>query len=139
MVVVASIWESGWNTPIKEFDLWYYPLQDFGVDEFAMTPISGIRLNNKVQEFNNVEEILQHYNLPVVLCSEYGETSLENFEHPKDALYLFNRTSGGSIINNPEHSIRIETKLNKGMLWGHQAASIILYDRFLKNGNNNSR
>lgn len=139
MVVVASVWESGWNTPIKEFDLWYYPLMDFGVDEFAMTPVSGARLNNKVQEFHSVEEIIEHYKLPVILCTEYGKSTLKEFAHPKDALYLFNRTSGGNIVENPEYSLKIETKLDKGMLWGHQSASIILYDRFIKNGNNNSR
>jgi len=132
MVVVASIWESGWNTPIKEFDLWYYPLKDFGIDELAMTPVSGIRLNNKVKEFHSVEEIVQHYGLPIIICTEKGETSLENFKHPKDALYLFNRTSGGELPVKEDFSVRIETKLNKGMLWGHQAASIILYDRFKK-------
>jgi tRNA(Leu) C34 or U34 (ribose-2'-O)-methylase TrmL len=132
MVVVAGVWEAGWNTPIKEFELWHFPLKDFGVDEFAMTPVSGIRLNNKVQEFHSVEEIIQHYGLPVILCTEYGESTLEEFKHPKDALYLFNRTSGGVIVEHPDYTLRIETKLNKGMLWGHQAASIILYDRFKK-------
>jgi tRNA(Leu) C34 or U34 (ribose-2'-O)-methylase TrmL len=132
MVVVASMWEYGWNTPIKEFDLWHYPLKDFGVDEFAMTPVSGIRLNNKVQEFHSVEDIIKHYGLPVILCTEHGEYTLEEFEHPENALYLFNRTSGGIIVEKPDYSLRIETKQNKGMLWGHQAASIILYDRFKK-------
>lgn len=132
MVIVASIWEYGWNTPIKEFDLWHYPLKDFGVDEFAMTPISGIRLNNKVKEFNSVEDIVKHYGIPVIICEETGETTLEEFKHPEDALYLFNRTSGGKLPVNANYSIRVETKLNKGLLWGHQAASIILYDRFKK-------
>jgi hypothetical protein len=131
MVVVAGIWESGWNTPIKEFDLWHYPLRDFGVDELAMTPVSGIA-TNKVREFHSVEDIIQHYELPVVICSEKGEVELGEFEHPKDALYLFNRTSGGVLPGNHDYSIRIETKQNKGLLWGHQAASIILYDRFKK-------
>ena len=139
MIVVASIWEEGWNTPIKEFDLWYYPLRDFGVDEFAMTPVSGI-FTNKVREFNTVEEIIEHYGLPVILCDEGGETSLQDFDHPEDALYLFGRTSR-SLLGSYEfnHSVKVETKNNKGLLWGHQAASIILYDRLLKNGNNNSR
>jgi len=132
VIVVASVWEYGWNTPIKEFDLWYYPLKDFDVDEFAMTPVSGIRVNNKVQEFHSVDAMIQHYDLPVILCTEDGKDDLVDFKHPKDALYLFNRTSGGVIINNPTYTLKISTKLNKGMLWGHQAASIILYDRFKK-------
>ena len=42
IVKVASYWELDWNTPIKEIDLWRYPLQDFGVETFYMTPITGI-------------------------------------------------------------------------------------------------
>ena len=132
MVVVASIWEQGWFDYKIELDLWYYPLKDFGVDEFAMTPISGIQLNNKVKEFKSVEDMIQHYNLPVILCTEHGNSTLEEFEHPEDALYLFNRTSGGDLTYLQDYSLRIITKNNKGMLWGHQAASIILYDRFKK-------
>jgi|TARA_R110000824_G_scaffold106610_18_gene252156 hypothetical protein len=139
MIVVAGVWEQGWFDYKTELNLWYYPLKDFGVDEFAMTPISGVELNNKVREFKNVEDIIQYYNLPVILCTEHGESTLEEFEHPKDALYLFNRTSGGIIVNKPDYSLKIETNLNKGMLWGHQAASIILYDKFIKNGNINKR
>lgn len=131
MVVVAGVWEQGWFDFKTELNLWHYPLRDLGVDEFAMTPKSGLN-KREVQEFHSVDEIIQHYDLPVILCTEYGETTLEEFEHPEHALYLFNRTSGGVITNKHTHSLRIETKLNKGMLWGHQAASIILYDRFKK-------
>jgi len=140
MVVVAGVWEEGWNTPLKEFDMWYYPLTVFGVDEFAMTPVSGIRLNKKVQEFHSVDEIILHYGLPVIICDEGGKTPLKTFKHPKDVLYLFNRVSGGTHIGKEtETSLRIETKLPQGLIWGHQAASIILYDRFIKDGNSNNR
>ena len=79
MVVVAGIWEDGWNTPIKELDLWHYPLRDFAVDELAMTPISGIA-TNKVREFHRIEDIVEYYNLPVIICTEHGETDLADFE-----------------------------------------------------------
>lgn len=138
MVVVAAIWEDGWNTPIKEFDLWYYPLQDFGVDEYVMTPVSGI-LTKKVKEFHTVEEILEKYKeLPIILCDINGEQNLEEFKHPKDALYFFGRSSRSIVSSHGagHQSLKIVTPNNKGTLWGHQAASIILYDRFLKSGNN---
>jgi hypothetical protein len=114
-------------------------MKDFGVDEIAMTPVSGIRLNNKVKEFNSIEDMVEYYNLPVIICARNGETSLEEFEHPKDALYLFNRTSGGELPVKKGLSLSIKTKLNAAMLWGHQAASIIMYDRFIKDGNNINR
>lgn len=140
MVVVAGIWEQGWNTPIKEYDLWHYVLMDFGVDEYAMSPVSGIK--GKIKEFHNVEEIIKYYNLPVILCDEsYGSIDLKDFEHPKDALYLFGRTNMGLPVMNRESytSIKFSTPKNLGTIWAHQAAGIILYDRFLKNGNNDSR
>lgn len=128
MIIVAGVWEQGWFDSKTELNLWYYPLRDLGVDEFAMTPKSSLN-SNKVQEFHSVDEMIQHYGLPVILCTEFGTSTLDTFIHPENALYLFNRTSGGVIVNNPDYSLKIETKLNKGMLWGHQAASIILYDR----------
>jgi hypothetical protein len=131
MIVVAGVWEQGWFDYQTELNLWYYPLKDLGVDEFTMTPISGLN-SKKVQEFHSVEELIQHYGLPVIICTENGKTDLKDFKHPKDALYLFNRTSGGELPLSPDYTLKISTELNKGMLWGHQAASIILYDRLNK-------
>lgn len=131
MVVVAGVWEQGWFDSKTELNLWHFPLRELGVDKFAMTPHLGLN-NIKVEEFHNVEELVQHYGLPIIIGTEYGEHSLEDFEHPKDALYLFNRTSGGELPVQADYTLRVETKLNKGMLWGHQAASIILYDRLKK-------
>ena len=138
MIVVGAVWEQGWFDQETEVNLWHYPLKDFGVDEFAMTPIFDIK-NNNVKQFHNVELMIQHYGLPVINCTEYGEITLDEFTHPKDALYIFNRTSGGVMPGKHDYSLRIETTNNKAMLWGHQAASIILYDRFIKHGNNNKR
>lgn len=138
MIVVAAPWEFGWNTPIKEYDLWHYPMREFGVDELAFTPISGIRKKG-IREFPSIEELINYYDLPVIQCEEKGEQSLIEFSHPEGALYLFAKTSN-PLLHLGYSSLKIETPLNKGMLWGHQAASIILYDRFLKqHGNNNSR
>lgn len=131
MVVVCGVWEQGWFDYQTELNLWRFPLKDLGVDEFAMTPISGLE-SNKVREFHSIEEMVNNYNLPIINCTEHGVSNLKDFQHPKDALYIFNKTSGGNLPIIPDHTLKIETKLNKGMLWGHQAASIILYDRFLK-------
>lgn len=130
MVVVGSMWEFGWNTPIKEYDLWHYPMKELGVDEIAMSPVSGIK--GDIREFHTVDEMIEYYNLPVIMCDELGETSLGEFKHPKEALYLFGRTSR-SLLGQYNHypSLRVETPEGKGMLWGHQAASIVMYDRYL--------
>ena len=49
MIKIAGLWELGWNTPIKEVEQWEFPLRDYGVDEFIMSPVSGIS-NNAVKE-----------------------------------------------------------------------------------------
>jgi hypothetical protein len=131
MVVVAGIWEQGWFDFKTELNLWQFPMRELGVDELAMTPVSGMK-TSKVREFRSVDELVQHYSLPLIIGTEYGECPLKDFEHPQDALYLFNRTSGGSLPVKANYTLKVETKLDKGMLWGHQAASIILYDRLIK-------
>lgn len=128
MIVIGAIWEQGWFDSKTELNLWQFPLRDLGADEFAMTPISELN-NDKVTEFHSVKDMVQHYGLPVIIVTEHGKEVSRNFKHPESALYLFNRTSGGELPVKPLHTLRIETKINKGMLWGHQAASIILYDR----------
>ena len=129
MVVVAGTWELGWNTPIMEVDLWLFPLRDLGVTEFAMTPVSGI-VNPKVKEFANFEEIAENYKLPIVIVEENGQTELKDFKHPKECIYMFGKANFNPQYNFPSaKTLRIETAENKGLLWPHQAASIVLYHR----------
>jgi len=133
MIKVAGMWELGWNTPIKEMDLWQYPLQEFGVDELIMAPISGIKA--KVIEVATIKDaITDNPGLTPVFCHELGDVEIKDFAHPENALYIFGRANYSPFNNiaGGDLSIRIATKLNKGMLWPHQAASIILYDRFKK-------
>lgn len=137
MIRVAGIWELGWNTPIKEIELWEYPLRDFSVDEFFMCPISGIQ-SGSVKEVPQLDElIVKHRNLgiPIVFVDERGEQLLQEFKHPEDVLYIFGKASLNPLVayGQPgDKSVRIETIQNKGLLWPHQAAGILLYDRLVK-------
>ena len=131
MIVVGAVWEDGWFDNKNELNLWHFPMKDFGVDELAMTPIRGMNVN-KVREFSTINEMVEYYKLPIIVCTEDGDSELERFIHPENAIYLFNRTSGGNMSCVPDFKLKIDTRLNKGMLWGHQAASIILHDRFKK-------
>lgn len=130
MVVVGAEWEFGWNTPIKEYDLWHFPMREFKVDELAFTPISGIKKKG-IREFNNMDDMIAYYNLPVIICHEHGEFDAKTFKHPEKALYLFGRTSRDILPMYKDYpSIKVVTPVNKGMLWGHQAASIIMYEKW---------
>jgi len=87
-VKIASFWELAWNTPILEVDLYQYPLEDFGVDEIYMHPISGID-NKRIKERNNLDEILaENYDMTVVFVTDRAETKLVNFEHPVQRLFI---------------------------------------------------
>ena len=133
MIKVVGCWELGWSTPIMEFDLWTYPLRDFSVDEHIMTPVSGIDSN--VTEVKSIQEAIDdNPGLIPVYVDEDGDTPLTEFEHPENALYIFGKAnySPFATVGKKGVSVRIETK-EHGLLWPHQAACIVLYDRFLKN------
>ena len=138
MIKIAGIWEFGWNTPIKELDLWEYPLRDFVVDMFYMTPISGIK-SDVVHERESMEDILnENRDFDIVFVDERGYIDLENFIHPKNVMYIFGKSGLSSLSaygNKDSISVKIKTIKNSGLLWPHQAASIILYDRFIKFSN----
>ena len=135
-VRVAGLWELGWNTPIKEVELWEFPVRDFGVERFYMTPVSGIRPDIIIQERHSMEEILaENEDLTVVHIDERGKEPLHSFVHPENALYVFGKVSLSAMVayGRPgDRSVKISTPLNLGVLWPHQCLSLVLYDRFLK-------
>lgn len=135
LVKVAGHWDLAWNTPIKEIDLWKYPLKDFGVETHYMTPVTGIKA--KVEERDTLEEILEeNKDYTVVFCDERAEVELKDFIHPEKTLYVFGRANYSpflSLKRDQDLELRVETPHERGgLLWGHQAAGIILYDRFIK-------
>lgn len=135
IIKTVGFWELGWNTPIKEVDLWEYPLRELGISQMYMSPISGID-NKYVKEMASLQEIFdENINLVRVYVDEHATVNLSDFIHPENALYVFGKNSFSPFISygRPQDlSIKIPTVLNQGMFWSHQAASIILYDRFIK-------
>ena len=137
MIKVVGTWDFGWSTPIMEFDLWHFPLRDFGIDEWIMWPISGIDKRGKVIERSTLATVIEENpDLTPVYVDDYGETPLQSFVHPENVLYILGKASFSPFnANNKEGiSVKIETPGEKGGFWPHQAISIVLYDRFIKNG-----
>lgn len=134
MIKVAGIWELGYSAPLVEFDVWQFMLRDFGVDQWIMTPVSGIA--QPIHEVAAMEDaISENPELTPVFVDEKGKTTLKDFEHPANALYLFGKASYSpftALAQEGECSIRVETVNNQGLLWPHQAAAIVLYDRLMK-------
>ncbi len=137
-VKVAGLWELGWSAPLTEHDLWHYPLRDFGVDEWCMCPVSGIRPVEPVllKEYNELPEVFAaNPDLTVVHVDESATDYLEDFVHPENALYVFGKVtlSSWKAYGQPEHkALKIRTIGSLGTPWPHQIAVLVLYDRMLK-------
>jgi len=132
-VKIAGCWELGYSAPLTEYDLWHFPLRDFGVDELIMTPVSGIP---NVTEYKTMLEVIQaNSDLVIVFVDEDGEQPLQSFAHPENCLYVFGKASYSPFRSLSEvkgESVRIETHANKGLLWPHQCAVVVLYNRMMK-------
>jgi hypothetical protein len=136
-VKVAGLWELGYSAPLTEFFHWHYPLRDFGVSELIMSPISGIQNEGLVEYVDPAAAIQANPDLTVVFVDEKGSEDLETFVHPENALYVFGRAnlSAMTAYGRPgDRSLKISTVTNQGLLWPHQVAVLVLYDRFKKQG-----
>lgn len=147
MVKILGHWDIGYHAPITEQFYWSFPLRDFGVDEWIMTPVSGIK--NKEQskltltEFDSYDEAFEY--LDPTLQRVFLEprtkhfnpdtTWLHEFEHPTDCVYVFGSAHYNPTIKHKRESdivVSVKTKDDKGVLWGDQCACITLYDRLIK-------
>jgi hypothetical protein len=142
MIKVAGHWEIGYNTPIIEAYQWEFSLKEWGVDEWLMCPVSGIRLSSpklKLKEFADYNEMLESCSDLVRVFVEprtkhqNPETIwLDDFEHPENCVYIF-----GSAHFNPtlkykreeDSVVSIKTRIDGGGLWPSQCLCLILDDK----------
>jgi hypothetical protein len=112
-----------------------HPLKEFGVNEMHMVPVTGID-KARAKEYNDLQEILdENPDLVRVYVDESADVSLPQFKHPENALYIFGKTSLApyKVYAKPgDLVVKIDSVANNGGFWSHQAASMILYDRFAK-------
>lgn len=133
-VKCVGVWEQGWNTPIKEYDLWHYPMREYQVDEFIMTPVSGIATQD-ISETAHIQDVIDaNPTLTIVYVDEKGVQALPDFVHPADCLYIFGKAAFSPFTQagSPENSVRVVTPRGGGLMWAHQAACLVLQDRFDK-------
>ncbi len=134
-IKVVGAWEVGWSTPWMEYDLWHFTMRDFGVEEWIMTPVTGISKQNIIEAVDIPTVVAANSELTPIYVDENGEEDLQTFTHPTDAIYICGKASyspwkaAGSPVSS---SIRIVTPLQAGLLWPHQAIGIVLYDRLQK-------
>lgn len=145
MVKILGHWEIGYHAPITEAYYWVLPCRDFGVDEWHMTPVSGIRNPEQQVPFTEWARyddfFAAHPGLTRVFLEPRTKhhnpetTWLHDFQHPEDCVYVF-----GSAHYNPTLShcregdtvVSVKTARDDGVLWADQALCLTLYDRMLK-------
>jgi hypothetical protein len=153
-IKVAGHWELSWNAPIKEAELWNFPLRDFGIKDWFMWPVSGIKHNESrkvaLHERHTFEAILEeNQDLPHVYVepynpafSDYIPIDLRKFAHPEDVLYIFGSAHFNPITFNHAREqdcmVAVPTVGNRGVLWPHQCLVTILYDRLVKGDSNSN-
>lgn len=146
---MAGNWETGWNAPITEQYLWSFPIRDFEIDHWRMMPVSGIK--NKEREVDLVEfhtqgELLDTPLPRIFLEPRIGKlnqdsTWLSEFEHPESCMYVFGSAHKDftSLKRDGDTVVSIDTVQDKGVLWSPQCLAVVLYDRLVKRGDNNTR
>lgn len=146
MTTVVGGWELSWNTPIKEAELWNLPLRDFGVVDWRMWPVSGIRQNEQAVELTEYVDLVACLDglgdRPWVFIEPamelYGiePAELVRFEHPDDPVYVFGSAHYNPIVaglnRDGDSVVRVPTVENAGVLWPHQVLVAVLYDRLVK-------
>jgi hypothetical protein len=107
MIRLAGCWDI-WNTPAEEYaKMWQFLLRGYCVDQFFMTPASGLGDQLQRDHLEGLREITEYDTMaevivanpgftPIVL-DENGTTELRTFVHPENALYMFGRT-GQSLL-----------------------------------------
>lgn len=143
IVTVVGTWDIGWNTPIKEAELWQFTLAEYIVDQWFMSPISGIASGVPwLVEDAQMETRLaleRAAGRTLVFVDEAAEVELLDYPHPTDACYVLGKTGFSPYVSfydetKGDEAVSIATRVNQGGFWPHQAISMVLQDRFRKLG-----
>ena len=142
-VELAGLWDLGFYAPITEMAQWEMVIRSFGVERLNMSPVTGIK-SKYLSEFRDPDRIFisrcEGDLLEPVFIDENGDVSLDDFEHPHQALYVFGKTGRRFIARRGFGEtqvpigpvVRIDVPAQMGMLFPHEAAAIILWDRWQK-------
>jgi len=133
MIVLAGYWDLGYSSPLREAERWSFMLKDFGVTQWHMIPISGIK-HSPLVELAEIQEVFDAYpNYPAVFMDEKASNLLTTFIHPTNAIYIFGKSGYSPLAHKrtQDFTLKINTPASVGGLWGDQAASLVLYDRLV--------
>lgn len=148
-VCVVGRWDYGYLLPLPEHYMWSLVLRDFGVSNWWMCPVSGIRNNeesrvplNEKEYYNEIFDVLDPNTPRIFLEPRTNHANpdtiwLRDFEHPTNCIYVFGSAHYNPSLNYKRETdlvVTIETVENQGVLWSQQCLGILLYDRLVKSG-----
>jgi hypothetical protein len=138
-VACLGAWEVGYSYPLLEAETWRYPLREFAVNEWVMSPVSGIAIPELHETNDLLAEIKEQAKArSIVFVDEKGLIDLRWYDHPEDACYVFGRSGFSPMRSYGEEieheSVVIPAGAGLGLLWAHQAAVMVLFDREVKRG-----
>lgn len=110
---IIAFAEDGWFGPRSDFALWDQLTRAFGVE---------------LQIVRRWDEAVVPEGSVVVLLDEAGETELAEYEHPRDAVYVFGNSGFDRFqVTGADEVVRIETPEPIPM-FGVTAAALVLAD-----------
>lgn len=135
MITLVGLWEEGWLDYKTEAFMWKQLLSAYAVDKFVMCPARLPPRTNLLQ-FDDVSSALSELQGVRVYLDPFGGEPLHDFKHPEDAIYIFGRAGDNNHrhISQEDNVVKIQTP-KRVDFFAICAASIVLYDRELKNGN----
>lgn len=115
---IAALREAGWVDEITDKAQWDNMTRSFGAE---------------LQLVTDFADVIYEKDYSVVVMDETGETNLEDFIHPENAIYVFGRSTMNNLQRqiHHDHSVRIVTPEQKSM-FGCSVACAVLYARSLQ-------
>lgn len=126
MTTIVGFWEYGWLDPKIELFMFRQLCAAYNVDRLIMIP-TMLSKRTSVDQYDTIEEALATCEGEVVLLEPTGDVNLDEFNHPKDAVYIF----GKAMISNKNQQgvkVRINTPAKTDM-FAVNAAAIVLESR----------
>jgi len=145
MVAVLGHWDIGYHAPITEQYYWGFPARDFGITDWNMVPVSGIK--NREHDVTLTEwksyddyfdanpDLVRVFLEPRTKHQNPDTIWLHEFEHPESCVYVLGSAHFNPTLRHKREQdfvVTVKTAVDKGVMWGDQAMCIALYDRMIK-------
>ena len=142
-VTVVARWDPGWfgfeYGLLTEYSVWEQVLISYGVDRRIFVP--KLMVSSTLEQYNTLDEALANVSGQKVFLEkaeravEIGREPvfLKNFQHPKDAVYIFGNTptDNSSWVEEDDVLLSIDIPYD-GDMFGFTVVGIVLYDRSTK-------